>query len=479
MANGVVNLRPVKWVFAPSIILILGLAGVWLLFYAETSLWVPSLYFLVGLTAWVAWRNMRWPDAISKYWSFGAMFLLVCVVQRVLYSADFMLSGPAYEGWPVYSASPQRALLKGELLTLVGMLLTILAWQLLGGMRISPAAIFQDQSGRTRRMTVILYIMALAGLGVSKVAPNVSALFGQALPTLAGLGLITAVLLSIRQFRGRFARLGCVMILSLPYLLIAISAGMKETLILALLPAAVLLWMAVPNILGRVTIVSGASVLLALVTAFVGYTRAENWYSDKEKSSGELVEGFATSLASSGAGSVLNDGIKTFLARSNGSAYRGWAVAVAEERGSHPELVFWPLTYVFIPRILWPDKPLLNIGQQYSGVVFGERYTWVSSSSTAIGLYSSFYLGGAWLGWIIGSVSLGALLAFATKVARRVGGAYFAGVFGLSLVPYVLKLDEVSSVGAITTPIISLAYMTVILMVLGLFEVVFRPGAAR
>ena len=119
----------------------------------------------------------------------------------------------------------------------------------------------------------------------------------------------------------------------------------------------------------------------------------------RDKPTGEVASSFVDEMEKAGPLVMMTEGVAGFLKRNNASVHRGWAVSIADEDGYYPELVFAPLVYVFVPRMLWPEKPEIRQGWEYSGVVFGEQYMAWSGSSTAAGLYPSFYLGGDGLPW--------------------------------------------------------------------------------
>jgi hypothetical protein len=196
-----------------------------------------------------------------------------------------------------------------------------------------------------------------------------------------------------------------------------------------------------------------------LVTSYVGYFRGEAWYSERVLTQALAMREFADEVATDGFTQTTVEGLRGFIQRSNATIHRGWAVVHAEEHGYDPELVFGPLAYVFIPRVLWPDKPEVRQGWEFSGRIFGMDFMAWSTSSTAAGLYTSFYLGYGWLAVIVGSVAVGFIMATLARLAKRLGGDILVGLFCFALLPFALRLDETWAVGALSGPIIGFAYL--------------------
>ena len=110
-----------------------GFSLVAVLKVTESDIWLPVLFLVGGIAAFAAWKSIRWPDNWLKYMSFGAVFLLVCVLNRALYFLDYVVGGARLDDWPFYAHEPGWALFMGEVITIAGTLLTVLAWHMAGG----------------------------------------------------------------------------------------------------------------------------------------------------------------------------------------------------------------------------------------------------------------------------------------------------------------------------------------------------------
>lgn len=446
---------------APAIY-VLGVLVAGLAVLMTNDVWPPLLFLFGGAAAIFAWRTVRWPDAAARYLAFGAVLLLACAANRLLYLADFFVAGPRLEDWPFPVEHPDSAIFKGEVLTVIGTLVTVFTWAVSGGLRLTPLTILWNVVS-FRAELLAIYVASLAAVAALGLYPGTAASLGLFLPTLQSMGLVSAVLLPLAHFKRALYGAPAVLTLSIPFVLASAGTGMKEAIILALLPAGAIVWTTVRNVIGRVVIMCIGMVGLSLITSYVGYFRDAVWRDRSGTASTEQVlADYVDEMQSNGSGATIADGWTKFISRSNASVGRGWAVAIADEQMKQPELVFGPLVYVFIPRIFWPDKPAIRQGWEYSGLVFGPAYTAWSDSSTAAGFYTSLYLGFGWVAFLVGAAFAGYLVAKATFLARRLGGDLAAGLYMLAMVPFALRMDEQWTVGVFSAPVITLLYVLVI-----------------
>lgn len=426
--------------------------------------WLPLLAGS-ALSAASIWRRQPWADGWSRYLSFGAVVLLACVVNRVLYLGDLFLSGDTYLDWPFYAAHPQASIIKAEVATMLGTLLTVFAWFAGGGARFSPGSVLHTSHAPLLRLLLVTYVGSLLALLLSMAAPDTFLVTGQFLPTMLVLGATTAFFVPLLVTRARLSRLCLVVLMGLPFIYVALGTGMKETILLAFMPTAYMLWNYSRRRGARLVLALFAIAVLALVTSYISFFRNEVWYTDRAVAQGQVFSDFVDSIDHRGLAPTITDGLAQFLARNDAAPYRGWAISIADQEGYQPELVFAPMLYVFAPRMLWPDKPPVRQGWEYSGLVFGAQYAAGNDSSLSAGLYPALYLGQGWSAVLLGALAVGFLVAWLTRLALRVGGPVLAGLFTLSLLPYALRLDEAWTVGALSAPILSFLYILVIFIV--------------
>ncbi len=438
--------------------------------------WLPLLCGS-ALLAFLTWKRIHWIDGWSKYLSFGAVVLLACAVNRLFYMVGFALDDSGF-AFPFYAENPQTAMIKAEVATLAGTLLTVLAWWAWGGARYSPGLLLSGPRPPLVRLLVVTYATSLVAMAALTLAPQIQTRSGQLLPTMLVLGATTGFFLPLLLARARWARLLLVAAMGLPFLYVALGTGMKENIILALAPTAYLLWNYSPRRSARLWMALIAVLALSLVTSYIGFFRGEVWHADRVVDQSQVLDDYFNAVAERGLADTFSDGIKEFVARNNAMPYRGWAVAIADTEGYSPGLVFSPMLYVLVPRVLWPEKPEIRQGWEYSGLVFGEQYIAWSDSSLSAGLYPALYLGGGWIAVVVGALGIGLLMALCTKLAFAIGGPPLGGLFTLTMLPYALRLDEAWTVGAFSAPLINVIYISAIFFGARFVAGLASPGAA-
>lgn len=421
------------------------------------------LLFLLGeVVVLAAWRQVRWPDSWSRYLSFGAVLLLVCAISRLFYIADYFVNGLQYDQWPFFAQRPEAAVFKGEALAVVGTLLTLFGWRVCGGMKISPAVVMEHPQ-RTFRIMLVIYVASLFGMLVASQVPRAAGAFGQLLPALLALGLVSTFLLPMARLRTDTTRLIAVVVLSVPFAALASHSGMKQNIILAIVPSAVMAWRRFRHPAVRMGMVVAGLLALALITSYVRLYRAEVWQRESMglPVSANVPQDFVKEIQTDGIARTLGAGLSDFIQRADASYRQGWAVSIADEQAFHPELVLAPLTYVFVPRMLWPAKPRNLQGAEYTALVTGARFA-PGGSSTAVGLYPGLYLGYGWPAFLAGALFAGILLAGMTRVVLRLGGPFAAGLYIFAMLPFMLRMGENWPVDDLSLPIINAVYVIVI-----------------
>lgn len=439
--------------------------------------WLPLLCGS-AILAFLVWKGIAWSDGWSKYLSFGAVVLLACAVNRLLYLTGFALDDGILE-YPFYAANPEAAMIKAEVATVVGSLLTVLAWWMGGGAKYSPGLLLRAPRPSLVRLLLVTYATSLLAMAAIAFVPQIQARSGQLLPTMLVLGATTGFFLPLLLARTRMVRLLLVTAMALPFLYVALGTGMKESIILAFAPTAYLLWNYSPHRSARLWMALVAVLVVALITSYIGFFRAEVWHADRAVDQSQVLDEYMEAVADRGLPDTVSAGIAEFLARNNAVPYRGWAVVIADTEGHHPGLVFSPLLYVLVPRLLWAEKPEVRQGWEYSGLVFGEQYIAWSDSSLSAGLYPALYLGAGWTAVVLGALGIGLLMALCTQLAFAIGGAPLVGLFTLSMLPYALRLDEAWTVGAFSAPVINLVYIAIVFFAARFMSRLTNLDAAR
>lgn len=433
----------------------------WMMGLSSDGDWLPVMYAGSGGAALFLWWRVRWPDSPAQYLSFGGVCLLSWVAFHILAYFDHVTAGEQFGAWPFPVADPVGAVFKGEIMTFLGTIGSIAVWQRLGGLNGTSRALFDRFSRDDARFFLFAYVISLVMVAASLVARESVASLGLFVPTLVALGSASVLVLPGAWAKAPPQRLLLSVLLTSPFLLTSLGSGMKSEILIAVLPVALNAWTNLRSTGARVLLVATALTSAAVVTSYVGYFREQVWNQQRDVSSSEVLDEFIEDLEAA-PGEALVKGLERFAARSNLTFARAWAVSLADEDQYDPELVLAPLLYLFIPRAIWPEKPANMQGQDYTILLFGS-----DTSSTAVGLFTGFYLAAGWLCVAVGTFFVGATVAASQAVARRLGGGLLESMLVLVLVPSQLNLTESWPVGPLTRPLFVLVYLYAAFLLLG------------
>ncbi len=427
--------------------------------------WVYVFFSGSGLAALIFWLRVPWPNLKSRYLSFGGVILLGFVLQHSLIVLDWYLQGGLLWRWPVTTIEPGVALLKGEVISFVGTMLMVISWLISGGLRNTVFSSVRSVPEGSPYLLIWIYLTGLTTAVFLRFEASIEAL--RMLGVYATLFASGATYLLAVQQRWPRTRLATAFFMTLPLLMLSLS-GMKEGMIIAALPLLLVAWATARTLVSRAIFVAFALIILLFATTFSNFVRQSYWTTGVEFSAPSALSGYLDYLAGVNTGDTSTEPLPQLTSRVNSSVYQPWGVIIADQRGFQPEMIFAPIVTVFIPRVIWPEKPNYTTGQEFTTLLFGENHG-MGSTSIGTGTFPAFYLGYGWTAVILGSVLLGAIVAITERLALLKGGETFALIFAYGLIPYALKMPETWPAGAITYPVITFVYLSIIAMAVKLF----------
>jgi hypothetical protein len=89
--------------------------------------------------------------------------------------------------------------------------------------------------------------------------------------------------------------------------------------------------------------------------------------------------------------------------------FQAWAMQMYDHGAKGDS--FDAITFMFIPRFIWRDKPIIEPGKAVTELIYGN-----ASSSTAITVFGEAYWNGGWMALIATSLAVGLLLAASESV---------------------------------------------------------------
>ena len=426
--------------------------------------WLVVLHLVGASVFFFLWMHQGSRDV--KFQSFGAVLLLSCAVFRLANAIDTAINGARLEKWHAFvygsTPNPEWSIFWAETLTVVGFLCVSAGWQsVVLGKEINLSLFNRSSPG-----TFVLYTMYLCALAF-EAAKRIIALDFTGLDQLIlvfHLGGIAAILgIVSTTHRGALRAAALAMALGLPLAYLAANSGMKEQILLPLLPSAYFAWTACKSRLSRVLLLSCGFAILCVLQVFVQITRDLVWSGGQQLSTNQQIEKF---LAKTDSEALLR-GVSNTAARINLTNTHAWTMTIADNVGFLPDEIFGGLASIFVPRLIWPEKPSYQPGLQQTYRIFG--YNKHTTSSTAAGFVTELYLGGGLVAAIIGSVGFGLGIGLLQRLVSRISTPLAVQVHNFALFILVLRLDEDHIVYAFSGP---LFFVFFLIPVAGLWKLV-------
>lgn len=407
----------------------------------------------------VYWKRGRWGKA--RFDSFGAALLLFGLLQGVHGAIDAIAYDTRFDQLPntvYYPESLMGLVFKSQTITIIGVLLVVSSWRMIVSERIENFSFIYNYRHVNIRLPWILYSATLVFEILGRL---ISAEFGpfQQIVTLTyGFG-VAAIFFIAAQYETPSARVTVALGMALPIVGLALGSGMKEELFFPLLPALLLYWFGFKGATFKLIAIIFGLFVLTLSQYYVGFVRDNSWAENRnrEYTTVELIAGFQEYISLS-ENTLLLDHISSRL---NMTTSRSITVAIADSRGFEPSQVFGSIPASLVPRLLWPGKPEFQPGAIHTARIRNTDAPLSEiSTASAAGFFAEHYLGGGYIGCIVGALFFGALLArlqLWTLKYRGLGFGHLALCFMAAY--WAFRFDEKFAVYAYTSAIFSYIFI--------------------
>lgn len=398
------------------------------------------------------WKMGRWGHA--RYDSFGAALLLLGVAFRVHALIDALVYGTRFDTLYRYPNLPIPAnefdlLLKGEFITVSALLITACTWRLKIGHNIESHSFLRNASNAPLKISILVYGCAfvidifrrVAGISLGPLEQITSLLFIT--------GVAAIYFIAARQ-RTAVRKMMYATLLGLPLSLLALNSGMKEQIFFPFIPAAILFWINYRQPLVRITVISVAATLFAISQLYVHHVRDLSWgdTGDLDISTMTLASSFIDNFKDV----QITDALDRISSRVNMTTSHATTVTLADHYGHEPVAVFGLIPASVVPRILWPGKPVMQPGAMHTARILGHSGPLSEiSSSTAAGFATELYLGGWWIGVVVGAMAYGWLMAAAQSWVFHFGPGFAHQAFCFAALYWTIRFDEKHAVYAYTS----------------------------
>ena len=248
-----------------------------------------------------------------------------------------------------------------------------------------------------------------------------------------------------------------------PFYLLALRSGMKGDFALVSLP--ILMPILLRVTLGRLLVLVGFLLLVVVfVFPFSTEWRKANWESwggrEQNATVGQVTERVTRRWERDGIGTTALAGTTRWLARGTSSDIGGLVMRLADTRGHLGGILIEGLAYIFVPRFLWPDKPMVRPGAWFTWYLGGARTPESAGSATATMLGTELYWMFGVSGVLLWVPLLGMLYAWCWQRLMTLGASGTVALVGLfALLVRASELEATHTIYAVAEPIVYLVYL--------------------
>ena len=306
--------------------------------------------------------------------------------------------------------------LKAEALNHFGVLILVAVWRRVIGNQIERFSFLNNYQEVGRQLPQLVYVAALVLQIAQRLGGQEFGALSQVFSITYQFGVVSIFFVSSTQ-GNRYRQVGMAVFLAIPLAILALGGGVKEAVIFPLVPAVLIVWFRFRSISMKVLMVVLGIVLLAYLQLYTKYVREATWGTHGTNySTMQLLDGFGEHMNNA----TLADGMDSINSRINMTVSRAMTIAVADARGFEPYNIFAPIPASLVPRLFWPDKPVLMPGAQHTLRLLGSNLPADrAGSATAPGFFSELYLGGGFAGWALGAISYAMILGIMQRYTLR------------------------------------------------------------
>jgi hypothetical protein len=285
-------------------------------------------------------------------------------------------------------------------------------------------------------------------------------------------GLAYGVLFALLAFSNDYGVKGRLRFLTygalLPLMANVLTQGMKSAFFFAVLPVGAAYLLRKPG-RGLVLSALGVMLLLIFIYPYVEEYRAANWGNASGASVEQVAQQVQSNMEQEGVAATVKTSWEMFEIRFGCVNEAGAVIYFADQTGLVGNLFIQNLFYGFIPRLLWPGKPVWDPSRWFTAFLGGAPEA-PGISSTAFHIGPELYWMYGWPGTILGLLVLGLFYRRVSDWLLKMGGRspIFLAAWYAFLV-FVAFIEEVRYNMAILTPFILLGNALAVDLVLKIF----------
>ena len=394
------------------------------------------------------------------------VFLLFQILNKALTIVSLMAGDMYLETYETLDLVGPPYLLRAEIVHLVAMVLFVVGW------RFYERAWVRHSRGTmtsysVQALMVVYAISTILALGLSVLGSR----FGLAMlsnfafySAIASIGLIL-ISPSHWGFNGRWRLLTFALLA--PHAYLAAISGTKGEIMMVALPVLIAgIYLGFRKLIPVAVLVG--TFMFAVGIPLSKVMRAANWESWGSQEDIGLLEGLsrvADGYQRGGFSSQVTESFIVFSHRANSAQMGGLVMSIAERDGHLGPEPLKLLPAMFIPRVLWPGKPVFAPGAWFTWYLGKAKSPESAATATATMLGTEIY-------WMFGSLGLSLMLAigmlyrFVWSRMQTMAGKGVVGVAAMySLFGDAIRFEETHTIYAIGGPLVFLLYAIALLWV--------------
>ena len=249
-----------------------------------------------------------------------------------------------------------------------------------------------------------------------------------------------------------------------PFLVLALRSGMKGEVALVMLP--ILL-----PIFRRMTVVGfaflGSFMLFVLLFVFPfseAWRQANwgSWHGYENAGIPAVASRVFDRWANDGPVETATQSLASWATRSSSAEAGGLVMQLADRDGLIGPVLIEGLATVFVPRVLWPDKPMYTPGAWFTWYLGQASSPETATTSTGMMLPTELYWMFGPLGVVLGMPFLALLYFVVWERLRRLSRTGLVPMLALfALLARSADMEEVHTIYAVSAPVILLVYVIV------------------
>jgi len=225
----------------------------------------------------------------------------------------------------------------------------------------------------------------------------------------------------------------------LPFIIISIKSGMKEPIIVFLIPILIDFFYRFKTFYGKLLLGFGSFITFLTFSLIADFIRLNFWGTKQNVNISKILQELSVTITLLDFEFVLALVSKVLL-RVSPLFYQGWTVSLKYINDIHYNGLFTNTFSMFVPRFLWPAKPLNNPEHEMTVIFYGDKIA--ESTNEASGLFSELYVKEGFLGFLFLTILLGIYLFIIQKIAFSIKNKIIFNIFNFILLFSTCRLHE-------------------------------------